>query len=108
MDREIEAIKLLLRTDCVLNCQENKPCDLCEAEKVYNAGYRKQVWHKVADGDLPKKEGKYYVVIKVANYTFYNVLDFSENKFIMYDSEYGEFITVNEVIAWTELPEYKE
>lgn len=42
MNREIEAIKLLLREDCISNCQPNKSCELCEAEKLYEAGYRKQ------------------------------------------------------------------
>lgn len=70
-----------------------------QAEALYNAGYRKTVWHKVVDGDLPK--GKCLVLI------FYEseILGkhYTTDLFYM-----GRFVNhEGQVIAWTELPKYE-
>lgn len=82
-----------------------EPDDL--AEKLYNAGYHKTIWHKVADGDLPKETSLY--LCKMIYNEFYR----SEYKVLLFNTMYGFYdnglsITKGEVIAWTELPTYKE
>lgn len=74
------------------------------AETLYNEGYRRIIWHKVEDGDLPEdcQEVRFVsdthrcvngVYCKEPN-AFYHDADIKYN--------------IDEVIAWTELPEYKE
>lgn len=72
------------------------------AEDLYNAGYRKQVWHKVANGDLPSITDAYLCEMK------WHGLDV-----LFYSIERGFFssgypINKDDVIAWTELPKYEE
>ena len=70
---------------------------------IYDAGYHKTVWHKIADGDLPEYAGPYLVVCGDESLPEYDV-DFYEN---FWD---GKRWVHNEgrVIAWTELPTYEE
>lgn len=99
---------------------KERHCDCFDKAKILvNKGYHKTIWHKVADGDLPK-EDKDYLVIFQGNY--YGVLrycpyEMSDNEddvlniqkgFNGFDREMFEYYLVNTVIAWTELPEYKE
>lgn len=76
-------------------------------DKVANAldkiGYRKIVWHKVADGDLPEYAGLYLVVCEDESLPEYDV-DFYEN----YKDGKRWIHNEGRVIAWTELPTYKE
>lgn len=77
------------------------------AEKLYNAGYHKTIWHKVADRDLPKETSLYLCKM------IYNEIYRCEYKVLLFNTMYGFYdnglsITKDEVIAWTELPEYKE
>ena len=67
MNNEIEKIarKICFRSDTWNTCEECfeynnlMRCCWCEyAEALINEGYRKTIWHKVADGDLPKQEKK--------------------------------------------------
>lgn len=81
------------------------------AEIFYNAGYRKTIWHKVADGDLPKQENgdviampvqvcyKNGIGIKINSPCYFYFID---NKFRALNSN----VTLD-VIAWTELPLYE-
>ena len=75
------------------------------AKILFLAGYRKTVWHKVADGDIPKYIGDIIMAIKsndriITTTGRYRLYDF-------YISDIG-LIEKEKVIAWTELPEYKE
>lgn len=81
------------------------------AEIFYNAGYHKTVWHKVADGDLPKPENCNVIAIPVqACYT--NEMGIKINGpccFFFIDNTFRSLNiakTLN-VIAWTELPIYE-
>lgn len=80
---------------------------LFRAEALYNAGYHKTTWHKVADGDLPKEKQNVLIAFK----------GFQTNKIVVISGFYlnGDFMNENSskirkdhIIAWTELPEYKE
>ena len=81
------------------------------AEIFSNAGYHKTIWHKVADGDLPKQLNKDVIAMPV-QVCYRNDIGikinspcyffFIENKFKALNSTK----TLN-VIAWTELPIYE-
>lgn len=82
-------------------------------KELYYAGYRKQVWHKVADGDLPERKNKDIVAIQVIVYYIdncgYEITEamfyfFTEKKFRLLNSHEN----IKNIIAWTEFPEYKE
>ena len=72
---------------------------------LYNLGYRKSVWHKVSD-KLPKKPAYYYCYYK--GFHFNSGEAYIGKHEMFWNGE--KFITdwMNEVIAWTQLPEYKE
>ena len=77
------------------------------AQALIKAGYHKTIWHKVADGDLPKKTTLYLCKM------IYNEIDKYEYKVLLFNTVYGFYyngllINNNKVIAWTELPKYKE
>ena len=79
--------------------------------ELISEGWTKIAWHKVSRGDLPKnkqeirfidKTGKHY------NGTFYaNIKTLSGNVQRFYIG-LGHYFRVEQVIAWTELPVYKE
>lgn len=81
------------------------------AEEFYDYGYRKTVWHKVADGDLPKQENGNVIAMPVqACYT--NEIGIKINGPCYFFFITGNFRELNsartlDVIAWTELPKYK-
>jgi hypothetical protein len=92
-------------------CNEEVPFDTTESgEKLYTENDLKQAylaglktgrpqWHKVADGDLPKEEDLEMQVL-CFTYDGYQLLSlFSDPKPIF--KGYG-------VIAWCEIPKYKE
>lgn len=66
-------------------------------------------WHKVADGDLPKKEGEYLICYQTdAGYKNTFSLKWATNggKYHWYDDAYE---TYDEgVIAWCEIPQFKD
>lgn len=73
------------------------------AEKILSLGYHKTVWHKVADGDLPKEASLYLCKMKHKGLYGY------EYKVLFFDDIFGFYNIINdEILAWTELPEYKE
>lgn len=85
--------------------------DDCEcyfyASRFFNKGYHKIVWHKVAEGDLPQKQGLYLCHVHI--YAF----DENGNEIGGYgyrvEPFVGTFDSLNaSVVAWTELPKYKE
>lgn len=75
------------------------------AKILFLAGYRKTVWHKVADGDLPKDNSVVYAFCKNGNYTTALYLNNAIDK----ESWYAMGMRIDKVvIAWTELPKYEE
>ena len=72
MNKEIEEIARIIcvtRSDIWNTCEEcleynNMTRCYCHeyAEALINEGYHKMIWHKVADGDLPKENKKYLVL----------------------------------------------
>lgn len=117
MNKEIKEVATILSwnaEECKDNCEECKydndelPClAVLQAKALYNAGYRKTVWHKVAAGDLPKEDmevfcydGQDYVFGTLTFVDFFN-----EKLWDLRNSEYYE--EINKVIVWTELPKYE-
>ena len=102
-------------TDCISLVQdyEGNVIDIHERIKqAFLAGLKagRPEWHKVADGDLPKEEGKflvcyetedgYYRNIFILNYTEYDEsLHWCDEAFETYDES---------IIAWCEIPKYTE
>ena len=121
MNNEIEkmARKICSRSDTWDTCEgclEYHHATRCYyheyAEAFINAGYRKTVWHKVADGDLPKPENGNVIAVPVqACYT--NEMGIKVNSPCYFFFITGNFRELNsnrilDVIAWTELPIYEE
>lgn len=68
----------------------------------------KQAWHKVADGDLPKKQGqKVWLCTISKDYFMANYWDDTEvgGKQFFEVASAGR-ITLSNVLAWAELPKY--
>lgn len=74
------------------------------AKDIIDAGYHKTIWHSVADGDLPEDDCEVRFVSDTGyhhNGCFVKAHNaFYEDGDIKYD--------IDEVVAWTELPTYKE
>lgn len=92
------------RLDPTFECSRNV-CTMAEVVSKYliSEGWTKQIWHKVADGDLPEYAGRYLVILD----------DESLPEYCVDSYKYfwgGKRWVYNEgrVIAWAELPEYKE
>lgn len=68
--------------------------------------YRKQVWHKVADGDLPCDNYPRILFVTDTGTRFDGFYDNEDKSF--YAIINGISYLFKDVIAWTELPEYKE
>lgn len=84
-------------------------------------------WHNVEKDGLPEKEGQYLCAFNLDNYKGYDyqILDFTKNAykldeydfeeyagkkkslFYYYSSEWG-YIECDDVVAWMEIPLYKE
>lgn len=66
----------------------------------------KTIWHKVADGDLPKDYE--HQLLTVNHNGYYEVVNFDKNgDFWIYD-DYCRKYVLSGIVAWTELPEYNE
>lgn len=120
MNNEIEnmARKLCFRSgawETCKECFEYHDATRCSyhkyVETLINEGYRKTIWHKVADGDLPKPENGNVIAIPVqACYT--NKTGIKVNGpccFFFIDNTFRSlnFEKTLNVIAWTELPIYE-
>lgn len=114
MNKEIKEVATILSwnaEECKDNCEECKydndelPClAVLQAKALYNAGYCKTVWHKVADEDLPPLEQEVFCYTKkhkctVGKLVLTNTWDLQNNSHC-YES-------IDTVIAWTELPKYE-
>lgn len=121
MNNEIEkmARKICLRSDTWNTCEEcleyhhATRCYYHEyAEAFINEGYRKTIWHKVADGDLPKQENGNVIAMPVQA-CYKNEMGIKVNGPCYFFFITGNFRELNsgktlDVIAWTELPIYEE
>ena len=77
------------------------------AEIIYDTGYHKTIWHKIAEKDLPQQKGNYLCYVHIVGYDRHNELIDGYG----YSVEFFDtgFCALNKsVIAWTELPTYKE
>ena len=68
----------------------------------------KPKWHKVADGDLPKVTGDYITNIGVLTYDHYGNNIYKWHTPFCEACDYGDEVDDDEVIAWCEIPQYKE
>ena len=70
-------------------------------------GYNKaNEWHKVADGgDLPKNNTEVLVILKNKRM---KISTFMENKFTIWNNDYDAYTKLYDVIAWCEIPTFKE
>lgn len=98
----------MAQDDCKLD--RVSPCVSCKelSKALVNAGYHKQVWHKVADGDLPPANTDVLCFGKLRGtrqkaYDL-NVYSYVERCWYGFGFRTDE---IDEVIAWTELPKYE-
>ena len=70
-------------------------------------GYSKaNEWHKVADGGgLPKNNTAVLVILKNKRM---KISTFMENKFTIWNNDYDAYTKLYDVIAWCEIPTFKE
>lgn len=83
------------------------------AEALYNAGYHKTVWHKVADGDLPEIYRSVLVAVKRTvkdcdDYIFTTIGNREPYTMDVAIWDIQGLSFSDKIIAWTELPKYKE
>ncbi len=95
-----------------LPCHEEckKKCEFRErAKAISDAGYKKQIWHKVADHDFPPANTDVicFEKLKGTGQKVYDLCVYSyvENCWYGFGFMADE---IDEVIAWTELPLYEE
>ena len=63
-------------------------------------------WHKVSDGgDLPKNNTAVLVILKNKRM---KISIFMENKFTIWNNDYDAYTKLYDVIAWCEIPTFKE
>ena len=73
------------------------------AEFDYN---KANEWHKVSDGgDLPKNNTEVLVILKNKRM---KISTFMENKFTIWNNDYDAYTKLYDVIAWCEIPTFKE
>ena len=82
--------------------------DDCEcysyARRFFNKGYRKTIWHKVAEDDLPKEDCE-VIFVSDTGYHYGGIyVKITDAFYADGDTKYD----IDEVIAWTELPKYEE
>lgn len=102
-EKQIEEMAEIMRHSCEKECRRNKygefDCEYCEAELLYNAGYRKQSeaeWISVAER-LPDENGRFLTV------------DEKGDMMVCYwEEHFGWFAMVcnkNAITHWMPLPE---
>lgn len=91
---------------CDFKCRNcNNFCTEREyAKQLVEEGYHKTIWHKVADGDLPKKYKEVLLLGKDHNYYIGSYAKDEES----FHTDIGFDMDKNKVIVWTELPKYEE
>lgn len=76
------------------------------ASRFFNKGYRRTIWHKIADGDFPPDNKK--VLFKLAKCDELTVGFSCEDGLFDLQTYPGFYCTDADIIAWTELPKYEE
>lgn len=105
MNKEDRINQLALDMDYGCTKRDLYPDDAKEIAKALDIlGYRRVVWHKVADGDLPKKYKE--VLFLDENYEYY-IGSYAKDE-ESFHTDIGFDMGKNKVIAWTELPKYGE
>lgn len=99
------------RLDPTFECNRNV-CTMAEivSEYLIDIGWTKQVWHKVSENDLPKRQGqKVWLCTTSKDYFMANYYDDTllGGKQFFEISNAGR-ITLSNVLAWAELPKYEE
>ena len=89
--------------------------ELLQMEKTFLAGLKvgkdmnvATKWHKVADGDLPKKVDDYVTNIGVLTYDNYGNGVHKWHTPYCEACDYADEVGDDEVIAWCEIPKYTE
>lgn len=100
------------RLDPTFECNRNV-CTMAEIVSKYliDIGWTKQIWHKVADGDLPENNQEIRWIDKTGehyNGTFHTNIKTLSGYVQMFSSDIGCNFYKDEVIAWIGLPIYKE
>ena len=91
--------------------EENLPSDeLPQMKKAFLAGLKegRPDWHKVADGDLPKKVDDYVTNIGVLTYDDYGNGVHKWHTPYCEACDYADEVGDDEVTAWCEIPKYTE
>lgn len=105
IEQMVDKIQLWREGICIDGCKGTVGSTAYQiAEDLYNAGYHKTIWHKVADGDLPKNYRK--VAFIATNYEYYIGTYIKKDE--AFETYIGFGMSKDHVIAWIELPEYKE
>ena len=80
------------------------------AKELIDRGWTKQIWHKVSQNDLPTRQGqKVWLCTTSKDYFMANYYDdapFGGKQF--FETANAGRITLSNVLAWAELPKYKE
>ena len=108
-DKEFMELKVLLGNN--YNCTDRSYCLDRQAKALIEEGYHRTIWHKVADGDLPKNAN--YVLVA---YHYYSLVSYAiacykgqlSNNFRKWSTTDDYFKHDDDVIAWAEFPNYKE
>ena len=104
-DEAVELAGIIQNKMCYENYIFSDVAAIDAADEILNLGYYKPIWHKVSDGDLPKKHKEVVVFLDV-NYDYY-IGSYAKN-----DGSFHTYIGFDmdksKVIAWTELPKYEE
>lgn len=128
MDKEERIRELASDMDYGCTKRDLYPDDAKEIAKALDVlGYRKIVWHNIADNDLPSKTGDYLTISRSGHYCVLKYCaedflgpydedyDFEKDNNMMnlkkgfndFDSESCEFFVTNLAIAWAEIPKYE-
>lgn len=87
-------------------------CKKINELEAENAGLKagKPIWHKVADGDLPKVRKDYLCKVRYykSEETFYAVILFKTERNGFLFEEDDDDVTPFDVVEWCELPKHEE
>lgn len=95
--------------DCKYFNKDNICIELKQAESLIDRGYQKVKWHKVSEGDFPHTGTRvlaYYIKDEHGLYDFCYYGFPTKSKFSRI-TVWGDSQLID-VIAWMEIPEYKE
>lgn len=97
-----------------VNCNIGNPgarqINSIDVEEAFLAGLKagRPKWHKVADGDLPKRVDDYVTNIGILTYDNYGNGVHKWHTPYCEACDYADEVGDDEVIAWCEIPKYTE